>query len=193
MGPPIPCVSGCSVASRPCAAASHAPRAGHDRLWPGSMRSAATNSFHQVLRAARYLSFQDEQLALCPGDPLWVDVEAFEHAVSTASRPTEPGAYEAALDLYPGDLLPEDRYEECSGKGTGSLSCQTFSAIGAASPIGYVAISEGVTVTPSPGRSWIFRGWRGRAARSARSDQPLSSGRNPGPRSSPRAGRPTSP
>ena len=92
-----------------------------DRLWPGSSRRAAANSLHQVLRAARqaiepgaarYLSFQGEQLALCPEDPLWVDVEAFEKAVSMARRLAEPGAYEAALDLYPGDLLPEDRYEE---------------------------------------------------------------------------------
>jgi DNA-binding SARP family transcriptional activator len=41
-----------------------------------------------------------------------VDVEAFKEATSTARRGRDPAAYRAALDLYEGDLLPEDRYEE---------------------------------------------------------------------------------
>lgn len=48
---------------------------------------------------------------LCPEGPLWVDAEAFEEAASTARHTSEPAAYRAALDLYAGDLLPEDRYE----------------------------------------------------------------------------------
>jgi predicted ATPase/DNA-binding CsgD family transcriptional regulator len=43
---------------------------------------------------------------------LWVDVEAFEQAASTARSSREPAAYEAALNLYAGELLPTDRYEE---------------------------------------------------------------------------------
>ena len=49
---------------------------------------------------------------LCPDGQLWVDVDAFEQAASTARRSREPTAYEAALDLYGGELLPADRYEE---------------------------------------------------------------------------------
>lgn len=49
---------------------------------------------------------------LCTEGSLWVDVEAFEEAARTARRSHEPAAYEAALDLYAGDLLPTDRYEE---------------------------------------------------------------------------------
>jgi len=41
-----------------------------------------------------------------------VDAEAFEEAAKGARRSKEPAAYEAALDLYAGELLPEDRYEE---------------------------------------------------------------------------------
>jgi predicted ATPase len=41
-----------------------------------------------------------------------VDVEAFEQAASTARSSLEPTAHEAALDLYGGELLPADRYEE---------------------------------------------------------------------------------
>ena len=49
---------------------------------------------------------------LCPGGSLWVDVEVFEEAALTARRSRDPAAYRAAIDLYAGDLLPEDRYEE---------------------------------------------------------------------------------
>jgi len=58
------------------------------------------------------LLLSGEVLELCPGVTLWVDVEAFEWAVESARRAREPAAYRAALDLYAGDLLPEDRYEE---------------------------------------------------------------------------------
>ena len=54
---------------------------------------------------------QGEQLSLCPQGELWVDVEAFEQAAAAARRSRESAAYRAALDLYAGELLPEDRYE----------------------------------------------------------------------------------
>ena len=41
-----------------------------------------------------------------------MDADAFEEAASGARRTREPAAYRAALDLYAGELLPEDRYEE---------------------------------------------------------------------------------
>lgn len=50
--------------------------------------------------------------ALCPDGTLWVDVEAFEDAAATARRGRDPEAYRAAIELYAGELLPEDRYEE---------------------------------------------------------------------------------
>ncbi len=36
---------------------------------------------------------------------------AFEQAAATANRTRDPAAHWAAIDLYAGDLLPEDRYE----------------------------------------------------------------------------------
>ncbi len=45
-------------------------------------------------------------------DGLWIDVDAFEHASADARADHEPSAYRAALALYGGELLPEDRYEE---------------------------------------------------------------------------------
>jgi hypothetical protein len=53
----------------------------------------------------------DERLALCPDGSLWVDVDAFEEAAITARHAREAAVYRTAPDLYPGELLPQDRYE----------------------------------------------------------------------------------
>jgi predicted ATPase/DNA-binding SARP family transcriptional activator/DNA-binding CsgD family transcriptional regulator len=95
-------------------------------LWPDLDTRSATNNLHRVLHFARgaleptpantitsrYLALQGNLLALCPDGALWVDVEAFEGAAANARRGREPGAYRAAIELYTGELLPEDRYEE---------------------------------------------------------------------------------
>jgi predicted ATPase/DNA-binding SARP family transcriptional activator/DNA-binding CsgD family transcriptional regulator len=93
-----------------------------DLLWPNSDRNAASNSLRRVLHSARraldpiegsrYLASKDDSLVLCSGSSLWVDLEAFEEAGATARRGRDPAAYRAALDLYVGELLPADRYEE---------------------------------------------------------------------------------
>ena len=96
-----------------------------DLLWPEHGRHAAANSLSQALHAARsalgpddaqvasgYLASQGEQLVLCPKGELWVDVEAFEEAAATARRSRDRAAYRAALNLYAGELLPKDPYEE---------------------------------------------------------------------------------
>jgi DNA-binding SARP family transcriptional activator len=92
-------------------------------LWPDLGRNAASNNLCQALHSARralepdlpassrYLASQDESLILCSRCSLWVDVEAFEHAASAARGSREPAAYEAALNLYAGELLPTDRYD----------------------------------------------------------------------------------
>jgi DNA-binding SARP family transcriptional activator len=93
-------------------------------LWPDLGRRVASNNLRQAIYAARkalasdptassrYVASQDESLVLCSaGDP-WVDMEAFEEATATACRAQDPAAYRAALDLYAGQLLPGDRYEE---------------------------------------------------------------------------------
>ncbi len=95
-----------------------------DLLWPNLDSKAAANNLHHALHVARralgpatdtasgHLAFREEQLALCPSSPLWLDVEAFEEAAAAARRVSDPAAYRAALDLYAEDLLPEDLYEE---------------------------------------------------------------------------------
>jgi predicted ATPase/DNA-binding SARP family transcriptional activator/DNA-binding CsgD family transcriptional regulator len=103
-----------------------------DLLWPDSPApKSQANNLRQALYSARralvvgsapattgassndyYLRLAGDQVALCPEGSLWVDVEAFEEAAATARRIREPAAYRAAIDLYAGELLPEDRYEE---------------------------------------------------------------------------------
>jgi DNA-binding SARP family transcriptional activator len=95
-------------------------------LWPDSSRSAASNNLRRVLHSARrtldptggsrYLASENESLVLCPNGSLWVDIEAFEEATATARRSQDPAAYRVALDLYAGELLPADRYEEWAGE-----------------------------------------------------------------------------
>ncbi|MGH3086497.1 MAG: response regulator [Rubrobacteraceae bacterium] len=91
-------------------------------LWPDLEAKRAANNLHHALHFARgalepanitsrYLTLRGDMLALCPDGPLWVDVEAFEGAAEMARRTREPAAYRAAIELYAGDLLPEDRYE----------------------------------------------------------------------------------
>ncbi len=95
-----------------------------DLLWPDLDPRAATNNLHHVLHHARrtlepanapcashHLLLRGDQLALCPDAPLWVDVEAFQEASAAARRAREPAAYRAAIELYAGELLPEDRSE----------------------------------------------------------------------------------
>jgi predicted ATPase/DNA-binding SARP family transcriptional activator/DNA-binding CsgD family transcriptional regulator len=93
-------------------------------LWPELDARAASNNLRQALHWARhalepaqgasssFLARRGDLLVMCPGRSLWVDIEAFEDAASAARRSREPGVYRTALDLYAGELLPEDRYEE---------------------------------------------------------------------------------
>jgi predicted ATPase/DNA-binding SARP family transcriptional activator/DNA-binding CsgD family transcriptional regulator len=93
-------------------------------LWPDLSPKAASNNLRGALHVARrvldpdpstaslYLSLQGEQITLCPGGQLWVDVEAFEEAASAARSSQHRAAYRTAIELYSGELLPEDRYEE---------------------------------------------------------------------------------
>jgi DNA-binding SARP family transcriptional activator len=85
------------------------------------MRASSVLKRHSILPpsssqpeavAPSYLHLRAELLELCPNSVLWVDVEAFEEAAAMARRSHEPGAYRAAVELYAGDLLPDDRYED---------------------------------------------------------------------------------
>lgn len=91
-------------------------------LWPDSGPSAASNYLRQALfvarraldscgenGAARILLAHD--LVTLVSDRLRVDVEVFEAAAQQAERAPSVARYRAAIDLYGGALLPEDRFE----------------------------------------------------------------------------------
>jgi DNA-binding SARP family transcriptional activator len=94
-------------------------------LWPGVDPESALNSFGKALHAARralepelvpresssYLRLTESIVTLDP-EHVWIDLDHFEELAERALRQTDVSAYEAALEAYGGDLLPEDRYEE---------------------------------------------------------------------------------
>lgn len=92
-------------------------------LWPDLEPAAAANNLYQALHAARrmldepggkasLLQVRDEIVGLCPDQPVWIDVAAFEAAAVSARRERDLATYTRAIESYSGDLLPEDRYEE---------------------------------------------------------------------------------
>ena len=93
-------------------------------LWPGLDPAAAANNLHQALHAARRalasdrspsvdaLCLRDDIVILWPADGLVVDADVFAAAAQRALRSGSAEDYEAALKLYAGELLPEDRYAD---------------------------------------------------------------------------------
>jgi predicted ATPase/DNA-binding SARP family transcriptional activator/DNA-binding CsgD family transcriptional regulator/Tfp pilus assembly protein PilF len=113
-----------------------------EALWPDLGPEAAANNLRVALHAARRvldpdpavasrcLASRGEQLALRPEGHLWVDVEAFEEATAAARRAREPAAHRAAIALYTGELLPEDRYEEWAEEKREELRATYVSLLG---------------------------------------------------------------
>jgi predicted ATPase/DNA-binding SARP family transcriptional activator len=110
----------------------HADQAA-ELLWADRDPASARNNLHQAIFAARRaldstglegsrcLELQEDVMALCPHDPVRIDVVAFEQAAARARDEGDLGAYHAALDFYDGELLPEDRYEEWTASRRDSL------------------------------------------------------------------------
>lgn len=96
-----------------------------DLLWPDLPPQKAINNLYRTLHEARrmlnpeigprrYLQLRDGQLILSPDKNQWIDAGAFESAAATARNLREPAAYRRALELYGGELLPDDIYEDWS-------------------------------------------------------------------------------
>ncbi len=91
-------------------------------LWPEVDPSSGANNLYRTLHTLRQtldtalgpgtaeaaLVFQDSVFTLM--DAIWVDVTEFNSLVQAG----DPASLTAALHLYTGDLLPDDRYAECS-------------------------------------------------------------------------------
>jgi DNA-binding SARP family transcriptional activator len=97
-----------------------------DVLWPEQDADAAANNLHKTMYMARrilepglprngnssYLQLRRDFVALTLPAGSWIDVDAFQLAAQAARLQHEALAYEEALRLYTGDLLPEDRSED---------------------------------------------------------------------------------
>lgn len=97
-----------------------------EALWSGVDLAAAGNSLSQILHFARhtlepnlarrklpaYLRLHDDIIVLAAFGQVHVDVTDFESVASAARSTKDRSAYRAALDLYAGDLLPDDVYDE---------------------------------------------------------------------------------
>jgi predicted ATPase/DNA-binding SARP family transcriptional activator/class 3 adenylate cyclase len=94
-----------------------------EALWPDLDPAAASNNLRQALFAARRaldscgvdgaarIVFAHDVLTLAT-DGLRIDVEEFEEAAAEAERAPSIAGHRAAIDLYGGELLPEDRFDE---------------------------------------------------------------------------------
>jgi DNA-binding SARP family transcriptional activator len=96
-----------------------------DLLWPDVGLGSSTNNFHRTLHAARralnsadvnvegrFLSLSRGVLDLYPDGAVVTDVEVFERQARSARQSSSVDAYELAIQLYTGHLLPEDIYED---------------------------------------------------------------------------------
>lgn len=106
-----------------------------EALWPEVDLDSALNSFGKALHAARhalepelpprhcshYLRLTDGMLAL-ETKHVVIDADRFERVAEDALRRRQTEAYEAALAVYTGELLPEDRYEDWCTERRASLA-----------------------------------------------------------------------
>ena len=85
-----------------------------DALWRERDPGAAANNLYQAVHAARRavgaetIVVREELLSLVAE----TDVDEFERAAAEARRHATPASYRAALAVYSGELLPENRYED---------------------------------------------------------------------------------
>jgi predicted ATPase/DNA-binding SARP family transcriptional activator len=115
-----------------------------DLLWPDSDFKSALNMFYQTLHQARKgldpygqqcLVYQNEILSFAREIPLMVDVDDFRVMAAQVQQGADPIGYQAALQIYKGDLLPEDVYEEWAQPQRDALReeylslCEAFSDI----------------------------------------------------------------
>jgi DNA-binding SARP family transcriptional activator/tetratricopeptide (TPR) repeat protein len=83
-----------------------------DRLWPGKDLEAGANNLYRTLHTLRKITGEDvvsmERGVVRLADNAWTDVTAFESAVAAG----DCDSLSAAIDLYRGDLLPDDPYSD---------------------------------------------------------------------------------
>lgn len=92
-------------------------------LWPDFDPASAANNFRRTLYETRrtlapapapfdvHIRSEGPEVALV-NDSLWMDVAAFRSAAARALRERTTDALVQAIELYGGDLVPQERYDE---------------------------------------------------------------------------------
>jgi predicted ATPase/DNA-binding SARP family transcriptional activator len=113
----------------------HRERLG-ELLWPERDSASVSNNLHQAMYVARRaleaahagggtcLALQEHSLSLRGRGAVEIDVLTFEAAAEQAGATRSIDAYLAALDLYSGELLPEDIHEHWSSARRQTLKSQ---------------------------------------------------------------------
>ncbi|CAN5759457.1 BTAD domain-containing putative transcriptional regulator [soil metagenome] len=94
-----------------------------DLLWPDLSAASAANNLRQILHTirqslpvdagdVRFLVRDGSFISLSDSANVQVDVDAFEQAARLASGSTDQQRFANAIARYPGDLLPDDAYED---------------------------------------------------------------------------------
>lgn len=90
-------------------------------LWPDLLIAQAAPRLHKAAHYARValdsprsMVLADDIVALFPDAQVVVDVEKFEEAVAAVRAGGDTSCAEKAIELYRGDLLPDDSYEPWS-------------------------------------------------------------------------------
>ena len=129
-----------------------------DTFWREKGPDAAANNLHQALHVARRalgadaIELRDELLHL--GAAVTVDVDDFELAAADARRTGTPAAYRAALALYGGELLPENRYDDWV-EGRRDELAELSAAL--ADELGELGVVEGLRGLPIDATSFVGR------------------------------------
>src|SRR4051794_26092811 len=118
-----------------------------DVLWGDRDPAAAANNLHQAVHVARRalgagaIEVRDELLSLEAS----IDVDQLERAAAHARGVRTAGAYGAALSLYGGELLPENRYDDWAEARREELAAladeltEELARLGTATPFGLPA------------------------------------------------------
>jgi predicted ATPase len=127
-----------------------------EALWPELDPAAGANNLHQVVHVARRalgaeaVVLHEELLTLSAS----VDVDEFERAAQEARRAGSPGAYRAAMSLYGGELLPENRYDDWAIARREELERLHEELLGESAALGR---AERVSALPAQASSFVGR------------------------------------
>jgi DNA-binding SARP family transcriptional activator len=89
-----------------------------EQLWPDLEPAGVANNLHQALHSARAVLGQDrvvlrdDVVILGPNDDVIVDVDDYASAAGAALSSGDPGELRRVHEMWRGDLLPEDLYED---------------------------------------------------------------------------------